>query len=297
MNANKIRIQSVIYKNGSSDLRRTIAALDNAARVYLDGCYEANIKLVYGDASPNRILSESEVQNIKSSLRYISFDYVVFDHNTGSAAGHNLLAEGADCDFIMVMNPDVIVSPHIFENILAPFSDRTVGMVEARQTPLEHQKEYNRITLETEWATTACAMIRADIFKELDGFDSESFFLYCDDLDFSWRLRLERYRIIYQPKAPVYHSKKLSISGGWMPGDSEVYYSAYGSLMMAYKWSNDKQLEILRKTLKNGNYLQKSAVLKFDRDLAEGRVPERLDPKHQVSRFVGNYYTDNRFVL
>ena len=115
------------------------------------------------------------------------------------------------------------------------------AMVEARQTPIEHQKEYDIKTLETQWATTACTVIRGDVFRKIGGFDADTFFLYCDDLDFSWRLRLAGYKIIYQPLAPAYHAKTVSAEGKWQPTQTEVYYSAEAAILMAHKWSNPER--------------------------------------------------------
>ena len=91
---------------------------------------------------------------------------------------------------------------------MEPLKLKEVGMVEARQTPLEHAKEYNTKTGgETEWASTACTVFKTEVYNKINGFDAETFFLYCDDLDFSWRVRLAGYKIIYMPSAIVYHAK------------------------------------------------------------------------------------------
>ena len=68
-------------------------------------------------------------------------------------------------------------------------------------------------------------------------------FLYCDDLDFSWRVRLAGYKIIYMPSAIVYHAKNLSLSGTWQPTSAEIYYSAEAAMLLAYKWSNPERAE------------------------------------------------------
>jgi len=35
---------------------------------------------------------------------------------------------------------------------------------------------------------------REELFLELQGFDADTFFLYCDDVDLSWRVRLAAIR-------------------------------------------------------------------------------------------------------
>lgn len=57
-----------------------------------------------------------------------------------------------------------------------------------------------------------------------------SFFMYCEDVDLSWRLRLRGYAIIYVPAAVVYHH--LSATGG---GVLASYYVARNTLNVILK--------------------------------------------------------------
>ena len=295
-----LRVQSVIYQNERESILKAIAHLANAVRVeHQKGRLLENVTLVYGDASPVPIFTDTEIEQIQSKYKeWIHFQYRVFGFNTGSAKGHNLLAEDCKEEYMMIMNPDVIMSPRTLIELLTPFKDEKVGMTEARQSPIEHQKEYDIQTKETEWATTACAVFPTRIFRELNGFDSDTFFLYCDDLDFSWRLRLLGYKIIYQPLAPVYHAKRLSAKGAWKPGKAERYYSAEAALLIAHKWSNPAhEALLLRIYTESADEEQRKAAEKFRKMEKEGKLPEPLDPEHKIARFVDFYYTENRYIL
>lgn len=59
----------------------------------------------------------------------------------------------------------------------------------------------------------ASALVRAALFKKLGGFD-EDFFMYYEDVDYSFRLQRLGYKIVYQPKSVVYHHHAAS-SGEW----------------------------------------------------------------------------------
>lgn len=299
MSTFSIQVQSVVYKNEKANLFGAIAAMSNAVRVYnkIDGG-NCTLDFVYGDGSPELVMQPEDVAEIQKKYgEYVNFRYQPFGENTGSAKGHNILAKDVKTDYIMIMNPDVKVSPHFLREAMKPFADEKVGMVEARQTPLEHQKEYDIKTLETEWATTACAIIRRDIFEQLEGFDYKTFFLYCDDLDFSWRLRLAGYKIIYQPLAPVYHAKTLNIDGSWMPTNAERYYSAEAAILMAYKWSNPERVEKLLQQFDAESDITRKAAAEFRRRQQEGTLPQPIDPEHKIARFIGDFYSENRFVL
>ena len=242
----KLQIQSVIYGNQVDALVKAMKALQQAVKVYHRRVGDLQVRLIYGDSTPTPVLDEKTQKDIREMLKAeIEFEYKVFGFNSGTAKGHNLMAENTDADIMMIMNPDVILEPTCLCKLMEPLKLKEVGMVEARQTPLEHAKEYNTKTGETEWASTACTVFKTEVYNKINGFDAETFFLYCDDLDFSWRVRLAGYKIIYMPSAIVYHAKNLSLSGTWQPTSAEIYYSAEAAMILAYKWSNPERAEKL----------------------------------------------------
>lgn len=294
-----IQVQSVVYHNEKESLIRAVRAMANAVRVFTKIDHQfCQVTFVYGDGGTDPVLMDEDVKAIQKSVEpYINFQYRIFGTNTGSARGHNILAEHAQAEYIVIMNPDVKVSPHYLREAMKPFADPQVGMVEARQTPLEHSKEYDEKTFETPWATTACAIVRRSVFEEIEGFDYKTFFLYCDDLDFSWRLRLAGYKIIYQPLAAVYHAKNLSAEGHWQPTNAEIYYSAEAALMMAHKWNNPSRVEKLLNSFSIGGESERKAAAEYLRRKKEGTLPLPLDPQHKIARFVGDYYSDHRYFV
>ena len=294
-----IQVQSVVYRNEAESLKRAVLAMANAVRVFREIDHQpCQVTFVYGDGSPDPVLEEAEVKTLQEKTKpYLDFQYHIFGMNTGSAKGHNLLAKRTRSDYILIMNPDVKVSPHYLREAMKPFADQLVGMVEARQTPLEHSKEYDEKTFETSWATTACAVIRRNVFEELQGFDHETFFLYCDDLDFSWRLRLAGYKIIYQPLAAVDHAKTLSVDGKWQPTSAEVYYSAEAALLMAHKRSNPERVRKLLEVFSAGGENEQKVVAEYRKREKEGTLPQPIDPEHRVARFIGDFYSEHRFFL
>ncbi len=295
-----LQVQSVIYNNEKKSLYKALKAIRNA--VLVNKKYNKKLESVvvcYGDASPKPIFSEDEVRELKLKMQdAFELKYIYFNENTGSAKGHNMMGEHCKCEYMLIMNPDVILSPNIFEEMFLPFEiDEEVGMVEARQTPIEHSKEYHLITGETEWATTACALFPKRLFDKVGKFDNETFFLYCDDVDFSWKIRLEGYKIIYQPKAVCFHAKKVSLDGKWQPTEAEKYYSAESAVFMAYKWSHNDRVKYLLDLFSKGGDIEKRVVEEFSRRKENNMLPKQLDPEHKVARFVGDYFADHRFYL
>jgi Predicted glycosyltransferases len=297
-----IQIQSVLYNNNLSDLERSIASLVRAYELYkYDHPDTIPFILKYGDASNIRIISDGDLKNLREKYKFhLTIEYEFFSCNTGTAKGHNILAKDCTSKYMMIMNPDVIVCPRFFFEILKPYniSELNAGLVEARQVPIEHPKDYNTKTGETSWATTACVVFTTEIFNWLNGFDAASFFMYCDDLDFSWRIRLLGKKIIYQPLALVFHAKRLTAKATWPPTSAEIYYSAIAAMMMARKWSNPKLMNKLVSAFSaSRDETYQNAAKEFLQLTSEHKLPEPIDPEHKVATFVGDYYTKHRFVL
>ena len=297
MNSYTIQIQAVIYNNEKDSLIKAIEHIHNALRVEKQKTNNiSHVKFIYGDASASPIFSQTDI--IALNKQYgdlLEIEYRFFNFNSGFGKGQNLLGESCTADYMLVMNPDIIVNPRFFIEMMKPFSDEKVGIVEARQTPIEHHKAYDFETFETEWAAMACVMIPTKVWNQLNGIDSDTFFMYCEDVDFSWRARLNGYKVIYQPLAPVYHAKRISNNAEWKPTKTEVYCSAESALLMAYKWSNEQRVQELLNYFRNGEDFHREIVAGFETKKRENRLPTPLDPNHEVATFTDGYYAKNRF--
>lgn len=305
--AGHIRVHSVLFANEIDRIITTVRHLNRAADLAIAAGAATSVTLAYGDSSPSPTFSDADIMRIRNeSDALIDIEYHFFDANLGSAKGHNTLLDKAEdsiaankaVDSVLIMNPDVMLAPDALIELARPLRDPKTGMVEARQLPIEHPKEYNRLTGETDWATTACALIPLAICRELEGFDNESFFLYCDDVDFSWRARLAGYKIIYQPSAAVFHDKRLDKHGRWAPTSSERYYSAEAALLMAHKYSRPAIVrDLLLAFEKSPEKHVKRAAEEFRLRESENRLPTPIDPRGKVSSFEGHFYTKHRFEL
>jgi GT2 family glycosyltransferase len=110
-------------------------------------------------------------------------------HNNGFARGVNLLAAQSTAEFMFLLNPDSRLEKDCLETLLARAqSDERIGICEARQSPREHWKAWDKTTGETSWCSGAASLIRRKAFDEAQGFDERLFFMYCEDVDLSWRL-------------------------------------------------------------------------------------------------------------
>jgi GT2 family glycosyltransferase len=126
--------------------------------------------------------------------------------NVGFGVGHNRAAAATSAPFLFVLNPDTSLGPDTIARLhaAAGADDARVAAWEARQLPYEHPKDYDPVTLETSWCSGACVLFRRAAFDAVGGFDP-AYFLYCEDVDLSWRLRAAGFKLRYVPRATVHH--------------------------------------------------------------------------------------------
>ena len=294
----KVHVQSVLYGNAPDAIARAKAHLERAADIAIAGGIAESVSLVYGDCSPTPALQDAVETFHRPGSAFSSLEYRFFGANLGSACGHNTLFQDARADYVLIMNPDIMVAPNVLTELARPFLDGRAGMVEAKQLPVEHPKHYDTATGETSWAATACALLPAELLERLGGFDDQTFFLYCDDVDLSWRIRLAGRTVVYQPSASVFHDKALGARGAWIAGEAERRFSAEAALLLAYKYDRD---DIVASALQ---YFQASdephlraAAEEFGRRQARGELPRKLENAHKVASFIDGAYSRHRFAL
>jgi GT2 family glycosyltransferase len=121
--------------------------------------------------------------------------------------------------------------------LVRPLEDPTVGIVSARLRLLDKPELLNSAGNEVHltgiaWAglfgepaklvsrqrdvafpTGAAMAIRRDLFEELGGF-TEELFMYQEDLELAWRVRLRGLRVVVSPEADVYHDYDFGRNAG-----------------------------------------------------------------------------------
>lgn len=290
-------IQSVLYGNAAEDIVRAADAAANSASLAIADGFISGWTLQLGDGSPRPVLGKTARARIRAIVEQAggTLGHDVFGANLGSAAGHNRLARAGENAIMMILNPDAQMAPDTVGALVARLN-ADVGVVEARQVPFEHPKDYDAATGETSWASTACAVTPRVLFEELDGFDSASFFLYCDDVDYSWRARLAGKRVIYEPAAAVFHDKRLTPRGDWPASAAEIYYSAEAALILAHKYSHPEIVHALeRRYARDPEPAVRRALDEYRSRGATNALPSPLDPEHRVGQFVKGNYARHRF--
>ena len=213
---------------------------------------EFRIVLHIGDCSKSPLLLPEALGFWTRELDKFGVDchYTFFNENLGPSKGHNALFKELPIgDKLLIINPDTVFPPHLISRLNA-FADKQsdFGIVEARQIPLEHPKDFDPESFVTSWAVTCCCLFNVEAFKAVEGFD-ETFFMYCDDVDISWRIRAKGYEVYYCIDTFIYHAKRLTANGIEVPR-SEEYYGLINSMLLRTKYDRDKLNEPVLKWLR-----------------------------------------------
>lgn len=216
----KIAIGVVLYETPQSDFERWYASFA-LAKSYVDASF--SVLVIDNSPEPMERPSREGITNVEAR------------GNIGFGAGHNALIEtmtDEGFDYYVGVNPDGFFHRYSLQKMLDRARLDPRHLYEFRQFPLEHPKNYDLVTGETAWCSGAAFCFSAEAYKNVGGFD-ESFFMYCEDVDLSWRYKLHGRKCILAEDALYYHSVANRI-------DSEVTSKRMLSsgVILARKWKN-----------------------------------------------------------
>lgn len=299
--APSVTVQSVLFHTAPEAVERALEATHRAAEIgWLEGTGGA-VVVSLGDCSPTPTLTEAQLEDWRGRFPSLGeIRYQFFGENLGHGGAQNRIAETTVSDYLVIANPDVVISPRTIQSLLRVFADESVGIAEAKQLPIEHPKDYDRRTGATSWAAGAYSMLPTGLFTDIGGFDSESFFMYCDDVDLSWRIREAGHKIVFQPGASIFHDKTLSAGARWQPTSAERYFSAEAALLLTYKWSRPDLTDQILASFDAAAHTDADAAraaAEFRSRAARGALPEQRDAQHRTAEFVAGNYATHRFVL
>ena len=293
-----LRIQAVLYNESPDAIARSLESIRASAENWIGGEGEPpRIAIAYGDASPARLFDDAGIAQLQAAAgEAVQIEYRFFDENTGYGKGHNLLAQDARDDYLVLINPDIVFAPRCLERLAETARrDASIGAVEARQTPLENARWFDLQSGETDWAAGACLLVRRQAFYQAGGFDTDTFFMYCEDVDLSWAIRRAGFRVVCQPAAIAFHPHRLSERGAWEPNETERRNDALGKLLLARKWSANKVLRSLLAIFTWDDCPEhRQAVADFRAREKSGALPMPLANGAKAATWHGNDHTGYR---
>jgi len=281
----KITIVILNYK----DLASTLECLDSVKRLNKGSI---TIKVIIVD-NGSRDGSVEELSKIKD------IDFIQNETNLGYSGGNNIGIKKAlarNADYVLILNNDTIVDQDLVLNLIkgAINGDIVSPKIYFAKGFEFHKKRYNNKDLgrviwfaggridwknvighhigvdevdrnqferpkEIEFATGACMFVKSDVFNKIGLFD-EKFFLYLEDMDFCLRAKKAGFKIIFEPKAKLWHKNALSLGGSG--SKAQDYYISRNRLLFAVKHASFRtKLAVIRQMLKSINNEQKRKAL------------------------------------
>lgn len=167
----------------------------------------ARIHLTFVDhGSRDGTVAELEAQAVQHRNRFASFN-IIQQSNLGFGAGHDRAIRTGSAPYCLVTNIDLEFRPDSLTTVVATAINddaQQVACWELRQIPYEHPKYYDPVTLETNWCSHACILLRRSAYEQVGGYD-ERIFMYAEDVELSYRFRSYGYALKYAPRATVHH--------------------------------------------------------------------------------------------
>ena len=198
-----------------------------------------NVEIIVSDNS-----SDNEIENLITS-RFSGVRYIYNENNPGYAKANNRGYQLSTGELILFLNPDTIVPEDFFDKILSFFQSHAqigaagVKMIDGGGNFLPESKRnipglWNSFTKSTglsyvfprskifsgyyrndiledangeiEVLSGACFFVRKEVLIKTGGFD-ERFFMYAEDIDLSYRILKEGYKIFYLGDISIIHFK------------------------------------------------------------------------------------------
>lgn len=215
----------------------------NSAR-YLQSCLDSISDQTFRDFSISlwdNASTDGTGEIIARNGKLFGFSHISAE-NIGFCAAHNRLISSADSDYILVLNPDVVLDRSFIETLVTSMDDdRSAGSATGKlwrsgnQTATKkildstgiyftpNQRHFDRGSGEPDrgqydtpeyvfGASGAAAFYRRAMLLDIgegDSFFDEHFFAYREDADLAWRAQWLGWRCLYVPQAMAYHVRRV----------------------------------------------------------------------------------------
>lgn len=236
------RISIIILNwNGLADTKECLASLAKATSPRFD-------VVVVDNASKNQ---DAVVYALRREFPKV--EVIALPENRGFAGGNNVGIEWAKkrkSDYMLLLNNDTMVAPDFLKQLVDTVeSDKTIGIVGPKIYYHSDSKKvwYNGAAFswldggkhftgdrneihETSFATGCALLIKREVIEKI-GLMPEEYFLYYEDVDWSFRAHKAGFRLMVAPKSHVWH--KVSSSTSKLGEPVRHYYHIRNALLLA----------------------------------------------------------------
>lgn len=287
---------SIINFNGKKNTLECLKSVDNLNMTGVD----LNVVVIDNGSKEKLDLEDNFLQNV--SLKII-LNNKNLGFSGGHNLGINY-ALSNNADYVVILNNDTILDKNLIYELLSAFDkDSSIGIASPKiyfakgfefhkdrykkedqgyvlwyaggdmdwnniigkhRGVDEVDKGQNEKEKETDFSSGCCMAVKREVFEKV-GFLDEKYFLYYEDNDFSQRVKRAGYKIVYTPKAILWH--KNAGSAGGSGSSLQDYYITRNRLRFGLTYAPSKpRAALLRESFKlllTGRYWQKRGVLDF----------------------------------
>jgi len=162
---------------------------------------------------------------------------ILFTENYGFCGGYNRALKQIDATYILLLNSDIEVTPHWLTPLVKLLDDNDTiaavqpkilsfhsktkfeyagaagGFIDSLGYPYCRGRIFSHVETDNHqydderqifWATGACLLVRAEVYRKFGGLD-EDFFAHMEEIDLCWKINRTRQQVYYCGKSVVYH--------------------------------------------------------------------------------------------
>lgn len=249
------------------------------------------------------VVDNNSIDGSQNTLKKLkNIEYIQNERNLGFSGGNNIAIKSAlkdNCDLIVLLNSDTIVSPNLLLNLAstskrADISSPKIFFAKGHEFHKNRYKQedlgkviwyaggeinwaniygkhigvdqvdsrkFNK-EISTEYATGACIAIKKEVFEEIGLFD-DKYFLYLEDMDFCIRAKKHGFKIKFDPNGHVWHKNAKSVGGSG--SEKQDYYFTKSRLVFAFKYAKLRtKLAVFKEIIsKSNNKMKRKAIIDF----------------------------------
>ncbi len=239
---------------------------------YLENCLQSVFKTDDSSFEVFVIDNGSTDRTLEIIKKFPQVRLIKSKKNLGYAGGNNLGVKEAKGKQVAILNPDTQVSPGWLKPLVRALKQPEVAVGQPKIMLAQEEKRINLIGKTThylgfDWLADyrkkdyqmsqqeiisfsgSAFLIKREVFQKIGGFDPD-YFMYFEDSDLSWRLRLAGYRLLLVPESVVYHQYQYQPKEEYQQAQQKFYYLERNRLITLLKNYSWKTLFLLLPAIK-----------------------------------------------
>jgi len=232
----------------------SIIILTYNSEKYIKDCLQSIFRQTYNNLEIVMVDNNSKDGSVEIAKKILgdcedNQKVILNNKNLGYAGGNNIGIKQVQGDYIIILNPDVVLDENFIQKIVDKFeTDSKIGSIQSKVYQfINHQKTNIIDTVGFKFFKSGRIIDRGqgeddngqyDNSREIFGVNGaipayrrialneielkeecfdEDFFCYAEDFDLAWRLNANGWQAVFEPQAIAWHDRtsSKSIGGGW----------------------------------------------------------------------------------